>query len=86
MKILKGLAKIGKGIFKGVVDTAFPNVKESIKMSEPDLPEEKKKLQIDFVRLITAITIWILLLLVFFGKIKFEDVLSLITNLVNSVK
>lgn len=86
MKILKGLTKIGKGIFKGVVDTALPNVKESIKMSEPDLPEEKKKFQIDFVRLITAITIWILLLLVFFGKIKFEDVLTLITNLVNSVK
>lgn len=86
MKIFKGLAKVGKGIVKGVIDTALPNVKESIKMSEPDLPEEKKKFQIDFVRLITAITIWILLLLVFFGKIKFEDVLSLITNLVHSVK
>lgn len=86
MRIVKGIGKLGKGIFKGIIDTALPNVKESIKMSEPDLPEEKKKVQIDFVRLITAVTIWILLILVFFGKIKFEDVLSLITNLVNSVK
>lgn len=86
MRIVKGIGKLGKGIFKGIIDTALPNVKESIKMSEPDLPEEKKKVQIDFVRLITAVTIWILLILVFFGKIKFEDVLSLITNLVNNVK
>lgn len=86
MRIVKGIGKLGKGIFKGIIDTALPNVKESIKMSEPDLPEEKKKVQIDFVRLITAVTIWILLILVFFGKIKFEDVLNLITNLVNNVK
>jgi hypothetical protein len=86
MRIIKGIGKLGKGIFKGIIDTALPNVKESIKMSEPDLPEEKKKVQIDFVRLITAVTIWILLLLVFFGKIKFEDVISLITNLATGVK
>jgi hypothetical protein len=80
-KVFKVIGKVAKGIVKGVFDVALPNVKDTIKMSEPDIPNEKKKVQIDFVRLITAVTVWILLLLVFFGKIKFEDVLSLISKL-----
>jgi hypothetical protein len=80
-KIFKVIGKIGRGIVRGVVDTALPNVKDTIKMSEPDIPNEKKKVEIDFVRLITAVTVWVLLLLVFFGKIKFEDILDLITRL-----
>ena len=80
-KVFKVIGKVAKGIVKGVFDVALPNVKDTIKMSEPDIPNEKKKVQIDFVRLITAVTVWILLLLVFFGKIKFEDILSLISKL-----
>ena len=82
---VKLFGKILKGIVKGIKDTALPNVKESIKMKEPELPNEKKKVEIDFVRLITAVTIWIILLLVFFGKVKFEDVVELISNLVRHV-
>ena len=80
-KAIKVVGKVAKGIVKGVFDVALPNVKNTIKMSESDLPNEKPKMEIDFVRLITAITVWILLLLVFFGKIKFDDVLTLITKL-----
>ena len=50
-------------------------------MKEPDLPNEKPKLEIDFARLLTAITVWIILILVFFGKIKSSDVIDLITKL-----
>ena len=50
-------------------------------MKEPDLPEEKKKIEINWPRLLTAVTIWILLVLVFFGKIKFTDVVELIDKL-----
>lgn len=84
-KVLRVIGKIGKGVVKGVIDTALPNVKHSIKMSEPDLPDQKPKFEIDFVRLITAVTVWILLLLVFFGKVKFSDVLDVLLNLLKNV-
>lgn len=80
-KVFKIVGKIAKGIAGGVLDTCLPNIKETIKMKEPDLPEEKSKVVINWPRLITAITIWILLVLVFFGKIKFSDVVSLIDKL-----
>jgi hypothetical protein len=80
-KVLKIAGKVVKCIGKGVIDTVLPNVKHSIKMSNGDLPDDKPKLEIDFVRLITAITVWILLFLVFTGKIKFSDVLELISKL-----
>jgi hypothetical protein len=81
-KILLGVGKVAKGIVKGVFDVALPNIKNTIRVKEPDLPEEKKKFEIDFPRLITAITIWILLVLVFFGKIKLSDVVLVIEKLV----
>jgi hypothetical protein len=80
-KILKVVGKIGKGIIKGVFDVTLPNVHNTIKLIDPQLPDEKKKVEIDFPRLITAITIWILLILVFFGKIKASDVMDVITKL-----
>lgn len=82
-KFFKIAGKIGKGIVKGVFDVALPNIKDTITMKENDLPDEKKKMEIDFPRLITAVTVWILLLLVFFGKIKFSDVVSVIEQLIN---
>lgn len=80
-KILKVVGKIGKGIIKGVFDVTLPNVQNTFKVIDPELPDEKKKIEIDFPRLITAVTIWILLILVFFGKIKASDVIDLITKL-----
>ena len=80
-KILRGVVKVVKGIGKGLFDTLLPNVANTIKMKEPDLPNEKPKLEIDFARLLTAITVWIILILVFFGKIKSSDVIDLITKL-----
>lgn len=80
-KIFKVVGKIGKGIAAGVLDTCLPNIKDTIKMKEPDLPDEKKKMEVNWPRLLTAVTIWILLVLVFFGKIKFTDVVELIDKL-----
>ena len=81
-KILKVVGKIGKGIIKGVIDVTLPNVQNTIKVIDPKLPDEKKKLDIDFPRLLTAVTVWILLILIFFGKIKASDVMDLITKLI----
>lgn len=80
-KLFKITGKIVKGIAGGVLDTCLPNIHKTITMQEPDLPKENKKVNIDWPRLITSITIWILLVLVFFGKIKFSDVVSLIDKL-----
>jgi hypothetical protein len=80
-KLLRIVGKVIKGVGKGVIDTVLPNVKESIKMSESDLPDDRKKYDIDFPRLIASITVWIILLLVFFGKVKFSDVVELVTKL-----
>jgi hypothetical protein len=80
-KILKVVGKILKSVGSGVVDTVLPNIKDSIKMSDSDLPDDKKKFDVDFPRLIASITVWIILLLVFFGKVKFSDVVEIITKL-----
>ena len=80
-KVFKIVGKITKGIIGGVLDTCLPNINKTIKMTDPDLPEEKSKVVIDWPRLITSVTIWILLLLVFFGKIKFSEVVSLLDKL-----
>jgi hypothetical protein len=80
-KILTGAGRVAKGIVKGVFDVALPNVKDTIKMTESNFEDEKPKFDIDFPRLITAITVWILLILVFFGKIKFSDVVGVIEKL-----
>ena len=77
-KFFKFSGKLIKGVGAGVIDTILPNIGSAIKKKEPDTMSEKPKYDIDFVRLATAITIWILLLLVFMGKIKFSDVLEFI--------
>jgi hypothetical protein len=80
-KFFKTIGKIGVGMIKGVLDVALPNVHNTIKVIDPEFPNEKKKIDIDFTRLISAITVWIILVLIFFGKIKASDVLDLITKL-----
>lgn len=78
---LKKVGKVFKSIAIGISDVLFPNVKQSFKVKDSDLPNDHKKFDIDFPRLITAITVWIILLLVFFGKIKFSDVVDLLGEL-----
>jgi len=79
---IKKIGKVLKSVAIGVADVLFPNVKQSFKLKESDFKDDDgKKFEIDFPRLITAITVWIILLLVFFGKIKFSDVVDLLSEL-----
>jgi len=79
---LKKVGKVLKSVGIGIADVLFPNVKQSFKLKESDFKDDDgKKFEIDFPRLITAITVWIILLLVFFGKIKFSDVVDLLGEL-----
>lgn len=82
MNFLKPAGKIALSILKGFADAFFPNIKNTIKMSESEFKDDKtKKWEIDFPRLLAAVTVWIILLLVFFGKVKFEDVIDIIGRL-----
>ena len=78
---MKQIKKAVKSIGSGVVDAVFPSVHKTIQVKKSDLPEEKDKIQIDFIRLLTAITVWILLVLVAMGKIKLSEVLHFMQNM-----
>lgn len=88
-KILKNggkkIGQVGKAIFKGVVDTVFPNVKASFKEKDQQFIDEPVKYKFDFWRFFSAITIWILLLLVFLGKIEFSQVVTVISDFINEI-
>lgn len=78
---MKQIKKTVKSIGSGVIDAVFPSIHKTITLKKSDLPEEKDKLQIDFVRLLTAVTVWILLVMVAMGKIKLSEVLEFMQNM-----
>ena len=82
---LKKAGNIGKAIFKGVFDTILPNVRASFKEKEQAFIDEPIKYRFDFWRLFSAITVWILLLLVFFGKIQFSDITNVLSEFLNEI-
>jgi len=73
---MKKIKKTLKSVGSGVIDAVFPSIHKTITMEKSDLPDEKDKVQIDFIRLLTAVTVWILLILVAMDKIKLSDVLE----------
>lgn len=78
---MKQIKKTVKSIGAGIIDAIFPTIHKTIQVKKSDLPEEKDKIQIDFIRLLTAITVWILLVLVAMGKIKLSEVLEFMQNM-----
>lgn len=81
----KKAGKIGKAIFKGVFDTVLPNFKASFKEKEQAFIDEPIKYRFDFWRLFSAVTVWILLLLVFLGKIQFSDITNVLSEFLNEI-
>ena len=81
----KKILKVGKAIFKGVFDTVLPNVKASFKEKEQAFIDEPVKYKFDFWRLFSAVTVWILLLMVFLGKIKFSEIINIINEFLNEI-
>jgi len=74
-KGIKIAGKFIKSVLGGVLDVVLPNTKKIITMKKNDLPDEKDEIKIDWIRLLTAITVWILLILVAMDKIKLSDVI-----------
>ena len=81
LKLIKGVGKVIKGAAKGVIDTVLPNTAQTIQVIQPTIPQENKKITVDWPRLLTAITVWILLILVLAGKISFNDIKEFILNI-----
>jgi hypothetical protein len=82
---IKKVGKIGKGILKGAIDSIFPNIKNSFIEKEQAFLDEPVKYKLDFWRLFSAVTIWILLLMVFFGKIQFSDISNLLNSFIHEI-
>ena len=75
-KGIKIVGKLFKSIGGGVLDVVLPNTKKIITMKKNDLPGDEDEIKIDWIRLLTAITVWILLILVAMDKIKLSDVIN----------
>jgi len=75
-KGIKIAGRLIRSIGGGVLDVVLPNTKKIITMKKNDLPNEQDEIKIDWIRLLTAITVWILLILVAMDKIKLSDVIN----------
>jgi hypothetical protein len=85
MKPLKKIKNIGGKLIKGAADAIFPNINKSISKTNDEFPYHNK-LKFDYIRLFAAVSVWALLLLVFFGKIQLNEVIELIQSLISQIK
>lgn len=85
MKPLQKLKNIAVKLIKGVCDTIFPNINKSISKTNDEFPYQDK-LKFDWIRLFAAVSVWFLLLLVFFGKIQLNEVIEIIKSLISQIK
>jgi hypothetical protein len=81
----KKILQIGKAIVKGTVDAVFPNIKNSFEKKDQQFINEPVKYKFDLWRLISAITIWILLLMVFLGKLQYSDITNVLSEFLNEI-
>jgi hypothetical protein len=83
LKLFKGAGRVLKGVAKGVLDTVLPNTHQTIEITAPTLTQDKQ-VNINWPRLVTAVTVWILLILVLAGKISFTDIKDFVNSAVNA--
>ncbi len=81
----KKVLQIGKAIVKGTIDTVFPNIKNSFTKKDQAFIDEPVKYKFDIWRLISAVTVWILLLMVFLGKLQFSEVANVLSQFFNEI-
>jgi len=85
MKILNKIKNIGAKLIKGAADSLFPNINKSITKTNDEFPYHEKT-QFDWIRLFSALSVWVLLLLVFLDKVKLSEILDLIKNLLYQIR
>lgn len=78
MKKLKVVGSIAKKIAKGVFDAVLPNVSNSIKPVQSEFENEPDKLNIDWLRLATAIITFACMVLFAMDVIDYEKVMQIL--------
>jgi len=68
-------------ILSGITDALLPNIKESVKLTESQFIEEKPTYQIDYIRLITSLITFGLLIGNFFNWIDLKEIIRILTLL-----
>ena len=72
-------------IIAGLLDALLPNVKESIKLTESQFIKEKPSYKIDYVRLITSLITFAIVVASFFDWIDLAQLLQIL-NVLDSGK
>jgi hypothetical protein len=66
-------------IIAGISDAVFPNIKESVKLTESQFVEEKPSYKIDYIRLITSLITFGLLIASAFNWIDLKEIIKIIS-------
>lgn len=78
MKKFKVLGRIAKSIGTGVLDAIFPNFTNAIKVNESEFKNEQPNLKIDYLRLLTMIVTFALMVLFITDVIDFDKLNKLL--------
>ena len=66
-------------ILAGISDAVFPNIKESVKLTESQFVEEKPTYKIDYIRLITSLITFGLLVASALNWIDLQEIIKIIS-------
>ena len=66
-------------IVAGIADAIFPNIKESVKLTESQFVEEKPSYKIDYIRLITSLITFGLLIASAFEWVDLNELIKLLS-------
>jgi len=66
-------------IIAGISDAVFPNIKESVKLTESQFVEEKPTYKIDYIRLITSLITFGLLVASALNWIDLKEIIKIIS-------
>jgi len=75
------IKNLGIKILSGITDALLPNIKESVKLTESQFIEEKPTYQIDYIRLISSLITFGLLIGNFFNWIDLKEIIRILTLL-----
>lgn len=78
MKKFKVLGRVAKSIGTGVLDAFLPNFSNAIKINESEFQNEQPEFKIDYVRLLTMLVTFCLMVLFIMDVIDFNKLNQLI--------
>ena len=73
------IKNLASKIIAGISDAVFPNIKESVKLTESKFVEEKPSYKIDYIRLITSLITFGLLIASAFEWVDLTELIKLLS-------